>query len=48
MLLESRKWLLEKHACVELARELSDLFTLVQIQACDVAILCHTLQSEER
>lgn len=48
MLLKTRKWLLEKHVCVELAREWSDVFSLVEKQACDLVILCHTLQPEER
>jgi len=46
--LKTRKWLLEKHVRVELTREWSDLAALVQHQACDLAILCHTLQPAER
>jgi len=48
MLLKTRKWLLEKYVHVELTREWSDLSAFLQNQACDLAILCHTLQSEER
>ena len=48
MLLMTRKWLLEKHIQVQLARDSSAVAELVSQHAFEIAILCHTINPKER
>jgi hypothetical protein len=48
MLLKTRTWLLEKYAPVALAANYRTFSELVEKDSYQVAILCHTLTSEER